>query len=68
MRRLIVTLGSFGILAGAAGCYVHDRAPARYGYAPAPGPRHEWRAEERHERHEAREHERGEWRAPEDHD
>jgi hypothetical protein len=60
MRRLIVTIGAFGLLAG---CVVHARTP-RYGYY---GPRHEWRAEERHERHEAREREHV-WRAPEDHD
>jgi hypothetical protein len=57
MRRLIVTIGALGLLGG---CVVHERTP-RYGYhyAPGYGPRHEWRAEERHERHEAHEHE---WR------
>lgn len=59
MRRLIVTIGTLGLLGGLGGCVVHARGP-RYGYAPAPGPRHEWRAEERHERHEMR--------PPEDHD
>jgi len=31
MRRLIVTLGVFGMLAGLAGCVVHERRPG-YGY------------------------------------
>ena len=59
MRRLIVTLGAFGLLAG---CYVHERAP-RYG-AGYYGPRHEWRAERREEHWERRH----DWRPPEDHD
>jgi len=66
MRRVIVTIGALSLFGGLAGCVVHERTPRYgYGYAPAPVRHHEWRAEERHERHEAREHE---WRAPEDHD
>ena len=62
MRRVIVTIGALGLLAG---CVVHERAPRYgYGYAPAPGPRRNWRAEERHEEHEEHErweHEHGRW-------
>jgi len=67
MRRLIITIGTLGLLGGLGGCMVHERGP-RYGYAPAPGPRREWRADDRHERHEGREHERGGMRPSEDHD
>ena len=59
MRRIILTLGALSLLGG---CYVHDRAPARYGYAPAYGPRRDWRAGERREDHERREHEEREHR------
>ena len=67
MRRVIVTIGAISAMGLLGGCVVHERTP-RYGYAPVAGPRHEWRAEERHERHEAREAREHEWRAPEDHD
>ncbi|MGZ3441013.1 MAG: hypothetical protein ACXVDD_15925, partial [Polyangia bacterium] len=62
MRRFIVTIGGLamaGLFAGCAPAYVETR-PA-YGhpaYGPQYGNRREYRDDERHERHEAREHER----------
>lgn len=71
MRRFVVTVAGLALTVVFAGCaprYVEGRAGyARPGYGPQYGNRREYR-DERRERHEAREHERGEWRAPEDGD
>jgi hypothetical protein len=71
MRRIILTVGGLamaGLFAGCAPAYVETRPGyARPGYGPQYSNRREYR-DERRERHEAREHERREWHAPEDGD
>ena len=74
MCRWIVTIGGLataGWIAGCAPAYV-EPGPAQPVYGPnygyGYGERGAWRGEERRERHEAREHERREWRVPEDGD
>ena len=57
MRRVIVTVGALGLLAG---CVVHERTRGYgYGYGYAPVYHHDhWRAERHreHEEHEEHEH------------